>query len=254
MAKIYDIEFSCPHDEFMQGFSNYLSNWGNSNIDCSSTEQGTKNGKYMYKIEVNNKDVSSKTTLLFEKNANNSDIMFVPTGFQSFGGTFYKHESTEQNLDSDDDTLYASICYLEELAKQKKGMFAATTEHKTICVVNGNSKGAKDCLVDSNGNVYGAKDVKNVYLGASIGNISVQFNTPIGQWIKQKKLDDPMFDQQMSNTSLSTSDKMNFIGKYLITARSNDEIDSEEFKDIFHQAGLLGFTDQAVLNIYKLIV
>ena len=48
--------------------------------------------------------------------------------------------------------------------------------------------------------------------------------------------------------------QMDIIGKWLIQARCNDEIDSSEFMDIFCQAGILGFSDQSVLNIYKLLM
>ena len=49
------------------------------------------------------------------------------------------------------------------------------------------------------------------------------------------------------------ADKMNYIGKYLIKERLSDKIDQDEFMDIFRQAGLFGFSDQSVLNIYKLL-
>ena len=50
------------------------------------------------------------------------------------------------------------------------------------------------------------------------------------------------------------NDKMNYIGKYLINAKLKEEIDSEEFLDIFCQAGIIGFSEQSVINIYKLIM
>ena len=47
---------------------------------------------------------------------------------------------------------------------------------------------------------------------------------------------------------------MNYIGKYLVAARLNDEIDSDEFVDIFRQAGVIGFSDASILSIYKLLM
>lgn len=252
MTKIYDIDYSSPHDEFMKNFQNHLDNWGNGNMHSSSIEQGTKNGKYMYKIEVKNDDVDSRTTLLFEKNSNNGDIMLVPTGFQSFGGTFFKHETTDSDvIDTPDDTMWASIEFLATMAKNKKGKLVASTPKGVVCVVDGNSKQAKECIVDSNGNVYGSKEVS---VTSVLGDVTVQFKTPIGDWIKMKKAEDPKFATIANDKSLSMTEKMNFVGKYLIAARNSDEIDSEEFRDIFHQAGLLGFTDPTVSSIYKLIV
>lgn len=140
MSKIYDINFSSPHDEFMKSFQNHLDGWGNSNMTCSSTESATKNGKYMYKLEISNSDIDSRTTLLFEKNGNNGDILLVPSGFQSFGGTFFKHETTDSGVeDTTDDTLWASINFLGDFAKQKKGTFVASTPRGVISINDTNN-------------------------------------------------------------------------------------------------------------------
>ena len=49
---------------------------------------------------------------------------------------------------------------------------------------------------------------------------------------------------------------MNYIGKYVVELKARDEIEAEEFKDIFIQAGLFtsGFSGEKTLNmIYKLL-
>lgn len=256
MTKIYDIDFSCPHDDFMDGLRDFLSNYGNCNMNANSTENATRNGKYMYKIEVTNQDDPNVTTMLFEKNANNGDIIFVPSSFRSFGGTFYKTENLQSDIeDTDDDTLKAFACFLEEEAKKRKGKFICKTNNNVICIVNGNSKSGKECIVDSNGNVYGAKDVSSVSL-LDGGSTHVSFNTSIGEWNKQRKLEDPIFASKLNDKSTSTTEKMNYIGKYVVELKAKDEIEAEEFKDIFIQAGLFtsGFSSDKTLNmIYKLL-
>lgn len=256
MTKIYDIDFSCPHDDFMNGLRDFLSNYGSCNMNANSTENATRNGKYMYKIEVTNQDDPNVTTMLFEKNANNGDIILVPSGFRSFGGTFYKTENLQNDIeDTDDDTSKAFAYFLEEEAKKRKGKFICKTNNNVICIVNGNSKGGKECIVDSNGNVYGAKDVSSVSL-LDGGNTHVSFNTPIGEWNKQRKLEDPIFAAKLNDKNTSTIDKMNYIGKYVVELKARDEIEAEEFKDIFIQAGLFtsGFSSEKTLNmIYKLL-
>lgn len=255
MVKIYDIDFSCPHDNFVDGLRNYLSNYGNCNMTANSVEQATKNGRYMYKIEVTNQDSANMTTVLFEKNANNGDIIFVPNGFRSFGGTFYKVEhlsDTEEG--TDDDTSMALMNYLAETAKKMKGKFVCKND-RIICIVNGNAKDGKECIVDNNGNVYGAKDVSSVSL-LDGGSTAMHFNTPIGDWNKQRKLEDPQFAAMLNDKAVSTTDKMNYIGKYVVNLKANDEIETEEFKDIFIQAGLFtsGFSgDKTLSMIYKLL-
>lgn len=256
MTKIYDIEFSCPHDEFMDGLRNFLSNWGNCNMNANSTENATRNGKYMYKIEVTNPDDPNVTTMLFEKNSNNGDIIFAPTGFRSFGGTFYKIDNLQDDVENtDEDTSRAFVKFLEERAKVSKGKFVCKTDNDVICIVNGNSKGGKECIVDSNGNVYGAKEVSSVSI-LDGGSTHVSFNTPIGEWNKQRKLEDPEFAAMLNDKTTSTTDKMTYIGKYVVSLKAKDEIEAEEFKDIFIQAGLFtsGFSNDKTLSmIYKLL-
>lgn len=254
MAQIYDIDFSVPHDDFMKSFNNHLNNWGNQNMRSTSIEQSTKNGKYMYKIEVTNSDDNNKTTMLFEKNANNGDILFVPSGFSSFGGTFYKQEDVTDSMEREDDTMEATLLFLEQEAKRVKGKFIAKKNKSIYCIIEGNSKQAKECIVDSNGNVYGSKDVSTTSMVGEA--FTMNFDTNIGDWNKQKKAEDPDFAKVLNDKAIPMLDKMDYIGKYVIGLKSQDEIESKEFKDIFCQAGLLssGFQDKTLNTIYKLFV
>lgn len=255
---VHDIDFSCPHDEFMDGLRDFLGNWGNGNMNATSVENATRNGRYMYKIEVTNRDDNNVTTMVFEKNANNGDIILVPSGFGSFGGTFHKTEHLQDDVKGNaDDTSMAFLKYLEEKAKEKKGKFVAKNNNGSIvCIVNGNSKTAKECVVDSNGSVYGSKEVKSVSLLDGSASSQVNFNTKIGDWNKQRKLEDPEFAKVLSDANMSMTDKMHYIGKYVMELKLNDEIESEEFKDVFIQAGLFtsGFSSNKTLSMmYKLL-
>lgn len=254
--KIYDIDFSYPHDDFIDGLRNFLNSYGNCNMNVNSTENATKNGKYVYKIEITCQDDPNVTTILFEKNSNNGDIIFAPTGYRSFGGTFYNVENLDYTTKgSYDDTFTALMEYIKQIAIKQKGKFIYKDGNKAItCIVNGNSKSGKECIVDSNGNVYGAKDISSVSLLDS-NSTRVSFNTPIGDWNKQRKLEDPDFAAVLSDKTTSTVDKMNYIGKYVVNLKAKDEIEAEEFRDIFIQAGLFtsGFSGDKTLNmIYKL--
>ena len=255
MIKIYDIDFSCPHDIFMDGLRQFLNGYGNCDMNAYSSEQATKNGKYIYKIEVKTPSDSNVTTVLFEKNVNNGDIIFAPSGYRSFGCTFYKVENLAPDVEgTPDDTSKALVTYLKETACNTKGKFVSKVDDSIICIVNGNTKGSKECVVDANGNVYGAKEVSTVSLLDGVG-ARVSFNTPIGEWNKQRKLEDPAFAAKLNDKTISTGDKMNYIGRYVVELKAKDEIDAEEFKDIFIQAGLFtsGFSNDKTLNmIYKL--
>lgn len=254
--KIYDIDFSCPHDEFMDELRNFLDNYGNSNMVASSVENATRNGKYMYKIEVKNNDDPNTTTLLFEKNANNGDIVFTPTGFRSFGGTFYKVENLDPSVKgTSDDTSTAIADYLENVAKKQKGKFVCKlNDNKIYCIVNGNLKTAKECIVDSNGKVYGSKDVSAVSL-IDTESTMVSYNTRLLDWNKQRKQEDPDFAAILADKTTTIPEKYNLIGKYVVMLRIKDEITAEEFKDLFVQAAIADeyINDRTLNMIYKLL-
>ena len=255
MIKIYDIDFSCPHDEFMDGLKDYLSNSGNCNMDASSCENATKNGRYMYKIEVTCQDDPNVTTVLFEKNPNNGDILFVPSGLKSFGGTFYKVEHLQDNIKgTDDDTSVALMNYLEVIAKKQKGKFVCCFNKTIICIVNGSTKTAKECIVDANGNVYGAKEVSSVSLLDGSSTLT-SYATKLLEWNKERKAEDPDFAAILSDKSTSIQEKYNLIGKYVMMLRAKEEITADEFKDLFIQAGAAdGYINDKTLNtIYKLL-
>lgn len=253
--KIYDIDFSCPHDEFMDGLRNHLSNWGNSNMNTTSTEVSTRNGKYMYKIEVTCNDDPNTTTMIFEKNTNNGDIIFATTGLKSFNGTFYTVNNLSDDIKySDDDTFNAIVNYLDKIAKDKKGKFICKAgSHQIICIVNGNSKQAKECIVDNNGNVYGSKEVSSVSLFD--GGDMVSYNTKLPEWNKQRRQEDPDFASILADKTTTVVEKYNLIGKYLVMLRLKNEITSDEFKDLFVQAGVAdGYINDKTLNaMYKLL-
>lgn len=255
MTKIYDIDFSCPHDEFIDGLRNFLSNHGNSNMTASSVENATRNGKYMYKIEVTCQDDPNVTTILFEKNANNGDIILAPTGFRSFGNTFYKTENlSEDVVATDDDTSTALMMFLEQKAKEKKGKFICKYgSHQITCIVGGNTKTAKECIVDSNGNVYGAKEVSTVSL--MDGTSMVSYATKLPEWNKERRAEDPDFAAILADKTTTIQEKYNLIGKYVMMLRVKEEITAEEFKDLFVQAGAADeyVNDKTLSTIYKLL-
>lgn len=254
MLQIYDIDFSCPHDDFMNGLQSYLYNYGNCDMRAVSTENSTRNGKYMYKIEVTSPNDPNTTTILFEKNSNNGDIIFAPSGFKSFGGTFYKVDSLSDSVEgTDDDTSEALAKYLAETAKLKKGKFVCKLNKLIYCIVNGNTKQAKECIVDSNGSVYGSKEVSTVTLAD--GTSMVCYGTKLPEWNKERRIEDPDFAAILTDKTTTIQEKYTLIGKYVMMLRAKEEITSEEFKDLFVQAGAAdGYANDKTLSmIYKLL-
>lgn len=253
MSKIYDIDFSAPIADFENRFNDFLKHYGNSDMTMNKTEQATKNGKYMYKFTITSSNDPNETTVLFEKDASTGDVNCVPSGFGSFGGTFYKQSNLSDTTDIDDDTFVALAGFLHTEAQLLSGLCVTEHGNHVSCTVNGkNVSSAKLCVV-ADGKVYGAKDAKITDM-VTAGSIAVHYNTPLGPWMKERRAEDPQLDTIVSDKSIPMEDKMYFVGKYLVQLRGQELIEADEFKDLFAQSAALdGFVkDQTLRTIYKL--
>ena len=253
MSKIYDINFSAPIADFELRFNDFLKNYGTYDMSVSRTEQATRNGKSVYKFTVTTPNDQNETIILFEKDASTGNVNCVPSGFGSFGGTFYKQNNLSDGISCDDDTLAATMKFLHTEAKLLNGLCISEYDDYIYCTINGREvNNAKKCIVAS-GQVYGAKDAKLQDFVAT-ENVSVHYNTQLGPWLKERRAEDPQLDASVSDKSVSMEDKMYFVGKYLIQLREKELIEADEFKDLFAQSGMLdSFVKDKTLNIiYKL--
>lgn len=256
--KIYDIDFSYPYDKFTADMEEFRDDNNFSNeIVVNSSEETTRNGKHMYKFEVKHRSDGNSITIYFEKNPNNGDVLLAPSSFRSLNETFYKIENLKDGTIYEDNASGLVRDYLQHLAEEVGGKFVSETSAGRItCIVSGKVKGAKKCIVDSSGNVYGAKEVEQVSLdGATAGSMYVNYKTKLPDWIKDKKLEDPNFAAILSDPSTSLGEKYTSVGKYVVTLRMKDEITSDEFKDLFVQAAAAdGYANDTTLStIYKLL-
>jgi hypothetical protein len=253
MSKIYDINFSAPIADFENRFNDYLKHYNNCDMSMSKAEQATRNGKYVYKFTVTSSSDPNETVIIFEKDASTGNVNCVPSGFGSFGGTFYKQTNLSDSTDIDDDTLLATINFLQTEAKLLNGLMVAEHRDSVRCIVNGKDiNNAKHCIV-AGGKVYGAEDVKLTDM-VTAGSVAVHYNTPLGPWMKERRAEDPQLDIAVSDKSVSMEDKMYFVGKYLVSLRNQEQIEADEFKDLFAQSAALdGFVkDPTLRTIYKL--
>lgn len=253
MSKIYDIDFSAPIADFENRFNDFLKHYCNCDLTMNKAEQATRNGKYVYKFTIQSPNDPNETVVIFEKDASTGNVNCVPSGFGSFGGTFYKQTNLTDNTDTDDDTLLALMNFLHTEAKLLNGL--CVTEHNTSvrCTVNGKDVGgAKTCIV-AGGKVYGAKDAKVTDM-VTAGSVAVHYDTPLGPWMKERRAEDPQLDAVVSDKTIPMEEKMYFVGRYLVQLRGQEMIEADEFKDLFAQSAALdGFAkDQTLRTIYKL--
>jgi hypothetical protein len=253
MSKIYDIDFSAPIADFENRFNDFLRHHGNGDMTMSKVEQATRNGKYVYKFTVTSPNDPNETTVIFEKDAATGNVNCVPSGFGSFGGTFYKQSNLSDTTDTDDDTLLALMNFLHTEAKLLNGLCVFDHDNMVICTVNGRDvSGAKMCVV-AGGKVYGAKDAKITDM-VTAGSVAVHYDTALGPWMKERRAEDPQLDAVVSDKTIPMEEKMYFVGRYLVQLRGQEMIEADEFKDLFAQSAALdGFAkDQTLRTIYKL--
>lgn len=253
MSKIYDIDFSVPIADFENRFNDFLKHHGNGDMTMSKVEQATRNRKYVFKFTVSSPNDPNETVIIFEKDAATGNVNCVPSGFGSFGGTFYKQTNLLVSTNDDDNTLVAVMIFLHTEAKLSNGLCITEYKNSVRCTVNGREiNNAKRCIV-ADGKVYGAKDVQ-ITDTVTAGSVAVHYNTALGPWMKERRTEDPQLDAVVSDKTIPMEEKMYFVGRYLVQLRGQELIEADEFKDLFAQSAALdGFAkDQTLRTIYKL--
>lgn len=246
--QIANIELVMPVQDFEQEIQDCIDNYSTS-MNYELKPMSTRMGKHMYKLIVDNCNNSS-IEVVAERDDASGDINFHPLKLSNMHESFYGTRYNDRDIMGEDEDPAMFIVYaFKQLCAKHKGSFACIDPSgSTALIKDGNTKRVSSvALVDGDGNVYSCAGAKNVK-GASDGpDFSVK--KPIGEWLGENP------DVQREVAKLPGMDaKMNYIGKYLINAKIKEEIDSDEFIDIFCQAGIIGFSEQSVLNIYKLIM
>lgn len=246
--QIADINLSMPVQDFEQEFKDCIDNYSES-MNYGLKPMSTRMGKHMYKLSVDNCN-NSCIEVIAERDDVSGDIQFHPLKLSNMNESFYKTSYNDPDIIGEDEDPAMFMSYaLKTLCTAHKGSFACITpDGSTTIIKDGSHKRASSiALVDGDGNVYSCAGAKSVR-GAS-EDASFTVKKPIGEWLQEN----PDVQREMAKHP-SMDAKMNCIGKYLINAKINEEIDSDEFMDIFCQAGIIGFSEPSVVNIYKLIM
>ena len=245
--QIASIELKMPVQDFETALQDCIDDY-HEDMDYTMKSMRTRHGKNMYKITIDNQQ-SSTIEIVGEQDDVSGDIYLHPFKLSNMNDSFYKVNCIDANISGTDIDPSMFFCHaMSIICKKQKGSFAYIDAKGKVTIIKDGSekRGSSIALVDSDGNVYscvGAKSVKGVTDSADF-----TVRKPINEWLGENP------EVQIAIAKLPLADKMNYIGKYLINAKLNEEIDADEFTDIFCQAGIFGFTEPSVLNIYKLIM
>lgn len=246
--QIADIDLRMPLQDFEKAFQDCIDNY-HETMHYNIKQLRTKHGKSMYKMTVDNGN-GSELDIVAEQDDVSGDVMFHPIKLSNMNNSFYDVRYSDPSINGQGEDPCMFVCYaFKTIARNIKGSFAAIdTTGSSFIIKDGSSKSSATlALVDGDGNVYSCYGAKNVKSASEGVDFSVK--KPIGEWLSEN----PRIQMQISSLP-SIDQKMNVIGKYLIQEKVAENIDADEFMDIFCQAGILGFSDPTVLNIYKLLM
>lgn len=245
--QIFDIDANVPFDDFKNELDNCIAN-DYPNVSQAIKEVATKNGKSVYKITLNNSTEPNTFEIVFEKDPATGNVVMMPLGFTNMNKGFYSQNISNPQTEGTDEDCGECICaVLEKLMYRHKGTIAYIDSVYDLTIIHeGKKVNGKLVAVDSSGKTYGTKDPIKMSSSTSAG---FSINKPIGEWMNET-----LEVRKLIQGEKNYNKMMDIIGKYLIDQRLKDQIEADEFTDIFRQAGLIGFTDKSVLNIYKLMM
>ena len=249
MMQLIDIELKMPLQDFENSFQDCIDNWP-EHMNYNIKQVSTRMGRNMYKLEVDNGN-NSTMEVVAEKDDVTGDVYFHPFKLSNMGESFYKFNYDDSNIAGQDEDPTMFVCWaFKTICENHKSTVAYIDANHNVQVVREGTFQHKASLaiVDPNGNVYSSLKTKSISSLDDDDDVDFHVKKPINEWLQEHK--------EVGNaiSKLPLNQKMDYIGKYLIQARINDEIDASEFADIFCQAGLFGFSDPSVLNIYKLLM
>lgn len=248
--EIMDISFRMPkqtlEDELLAEEANYAST---ATIQHSSKELVMRmSGKSMYQITFTNSD-GDEFKIVAEIDDSTGDIVFVPNRIQNLQKKFFSSSyNVIDNIGDDADPAGFFVRFATMQSTKLSGTFVCYDPNGVpTIIVDGKTKPFSALgIVDDNEHIYSIASAKTLKHAADDAGFHIQ--KPINVWLQEN----PAVARAIVNMA-NVNDKMDYIGQHLITARLNDEIESDEFIDIFRQAGLFGFSKPSVLNIYKLL-
>lgn len=208
-------------------------------------------GKEMLKATVTNDSGSATFTFLAERDTAKGELIFMPLKVRSMNESFFESSYADDSImDTDEDPALFVFEFLRDQCTARSGTFAYVTGNGNMQIIRDGApkRIASIALVDTDDNVYSCTNAKRVAGESEDGGSSFKIQTPINVWLQQNR------EVQAAITPMQElGDKMDYIGQFLIQARIDDDIDQEEFMDIFRQAGIFGFKSPAVQRIYKLL-
>ena len=254
--QIANIYLKMSEQDFETELSNAETNYSsNTSISHKSSQlRMRKSAQEMLKVEISSGN-GNVFTIVGERDAVSGDVIFKPLKIKSIDESFYMTIYADpDDIGQDEDPAIFFARFISDLCKKNNGTVAYIDTAGTMEIVKDGSNVKPDslALVDENGEVYTTTGSRSVWDADEDGEDATKkfrINKFWQEWLQEN----PDIMAQ-ANTYQTPADKMNFIGKALIQKKLNDEIDFDEFQDVFIQICSYGVVDDStVLNFYQLL-
>ena len=218
--------------------------------DCNHLRM-QRSGQEMLQLVIKG-DSGSTFTVVGERDENTGDITFKPTKIRSMDKTFFQtvYVDPDEVGQAQDPSIFF-MGFMADLARKNKGTFAYQDAAGNMKIIkDGNEVRVESiALTDEKGNVYTTAGAKTVGAVNEDGDTTFHIKKFWQTWL-QENADVAM----AANKYTDIADKFTFIAKTLIQKKLKEEIEFEEFQDIFIQlCNYDVITDKTVLNFYQIL-
>lgn len=210
-----------------------------------------RSGQEMLQVIIKN-DNGSDFTVVAERDENTGDITFKPNKIRSINKTFFQTSySDPDDVGQTKDPSMFFVDFMSNLARKYKGTFAYQDASGAAKII----KDGKDievegiAIADTNGNVYTTAGAKSIGAVDESGGSTFHIKKFWKVWL-QENTDVAL----AANNYTDAAEKLTFIAKALIQKKLSDEIEFDEFQDVFIQLCSYGIiSDKTVLNFYQIL-
>lgn len=250
--QIADIYLKMSEQDFEKELQDYQDNYSYQNIthECNQLRM-QKSGQEMLQVIIKN-DNGSTFTIVGERDSTNGDVVFKPTKIRSMNKSFFQTSYADpDDVGEDHDPSMFFSQFMVMLAKNNSGIFAFqdATGHMGIVKDGKDVEVESLAIADDKGNIYTIAGAQTI--GAVYEDSGSKFH--IKKFWKDWLQENPDVGVEVGKVQ-EIPDKLTLLAKILIQKKLNEEIDFDEFQDIFIQICSYGvISDNTVLNFYKLL-
>ena len=243
---IHDISIIATADEVDGAYNDCEDRFSSSMSINKSTTQSMRNGT-VNRLEI--KCGNSKATIIAKKRPQDAAWIFDSSlKFSNMNESFYEAYTPAQT-DYSDNAEACMVAVLSELAQKTGGTIIASYNDRCNAVVDGEKSEATPCMyVESTGKIYANGMDPKAGTPTALGG-SMSISKTLNEFIKENQ----ELEKELKQLK-STAERVDYIGKWLINKKIDDEITYDTFKEQFMQAGLLGYKDKTCSMMYKILI